>query len=408
MSLLSGLITLTASCAGHAEWWIQLVNRSHAFPVPHQTLRKVRYCHDAAVLLYPFVLLWLAGFGPAGLLTGGTLAQQSYAVKWLLGLTIPGIIPLAGGMLRWQFQHHRLFHQADSVQIYDLKKLSQDQAVKNQTIQNRPTESPVIQGDLEGPRRSILRIVPGNQMFHLEINHKTVPIRRKVTPSGNKQIPLRIVHFSDLHFVGCPGEAYYRWAFQQARELRGDAYVFTGDLIDVPDLIPMAVDILGGLTESAPCFFVLGNHDWRHDYQAVRRMLVQKGWIDLGSRSTICQLRNRSVLLAGSEYPWIGKQIPEPAAGAADLKILLSHSPDQLHIARRLGFDLMLSGHTHGGQVVLPLLGPVYAPSLYGVKYASGLFPSGNLTLHVSRGLGAKDGLRLNCRPELTCLHVHS
>jgi predicted MPP superfamily phosphohydrolase len=66
----------------------------------------------------------------------------------------------------------------------------------------------------------------------------------------------------------------------------------------------------------------------------------------------------------------------------------------------------MLSGHTHGGQVVLPVVGPVYSPSLHGVKYASGLFRYPECTLHVSRGLGSKDPLRWNCTPELTWLQI--
>jgi hypothetical protein len=56
---------------------------------------------------------------------------------------------------------------------------------------------------------------------------------------------------------------------------------------------------------------------------------------------------------------------------------------------------------------VLPLIGPVYSPSIYGVSYVSGLFQVGTLSMHVSRGIGAKDPLRWRCCPELTCLEVH-
>jgi predicted MPP superfamily phosphohydrolase len=66
----------------------------------------------------------------------------------------------------------------------------------------------------------------------------------------------------------------------------------------------------------------------------------------------------------------------------------------------------MLAGHTHGGQVVLPVIGPVYSPSLFGVSHAAGLFTGGPVALHVSRGLGGKDPLRWHCTPELTRLCV--
>ena len=103
----------------------------------------------------------------------------------------------------------------------------------------------------------------------------------------------------------------------------------------------------------------------------------------------------------------MGDSPPVVRDAGCDLRILLSHSPDQYRYAQRCGYDLMLSGHTHGGQVVLPLIGPVYSPSIYGVSFVSGLFQLGELTLHVSRGIGAKDPMRWRCSPELTCLEVH-
>jgi len=69
-------------------------------------------------------------------------------------------------------------------------------------------------------------------------------------------------------------------------------------------------------------------------------------------------------------------------------------------------FDLMLSGHNHGGQVVLPVIGPVYSPSRFGVRYAGGTYHHRSLTMHVSRGLAAKDCLRWNCSPEVSLLHL--
>ena len=68
--------------------------------------------------------------------------------------------------------------------------------------------------------------------------------------------------------------------------------------------------------------------------------------------------------------------------------------------------DLILCGHTHGGQVVLPIIGPVYTPSVYGVQYAGGIFEHKGLLMHVSRGVGAKDLLRWNCCPEITLLEL--
>ena len=68
--------------------------------------------------------------------------------------------------------------------------------------------------------------------------------------------------------------------------------------------------------------------------------------------------------------------------------------------------DLMLCGHLHGGQVILPLIGPIYAPSKYGVMYCGGMYECGNLLIHVSRGVGAMDPLRWNCLPEISLLEL--
>jgi predicted MPP superfamily phosphohydrolase len=86
------------------------------------------------------------------------------------------------------------------------------------------------------------------------------------------------------------------------------------------------------------------------------------------------------------------------------LKILLSHSPDQVRWARKHGFDLMLCGHTHGGQIRYPIIGPTVCPSWYGVRYASGLFLERALAIHVSRGVSGLFPIRWNCLPEVALL----
>jgi len=88
--------------------------------------------------------------------------------------------------------------------------------------------------------------------------------------------------------------------------------------------------------------------------------------------------------------------------------LLLSHAPDQLTWARRFDFDLMLAGHTHGGQIRLPLLGPIVSPSRLGTQYASGTFEREPTVLHVSRGTSSFMPLRWNCPPELAVLELRS
>ncbi|MFN9041758.1 MAG: metallophosphoesterase, partial [Planctomyces sp.] len=148
------------------------------------------------------------------------------------------------------------------------------------------------------------------------------------------------------------------------------------------------------------------NHDWRYDFEEVRRRLQASGWRSVAGSVELFQLKDRHIAIGGSERPWMGAEPVLVANSLCDLTILLSHSPDQLPAAQRLGYDLLLAGHTHGGQVVLPVVGPVFSPSRYGVALASGLFQGAPTTVHVSRGIGAKDPIRWNCTPELTVLEV--
>lgn len=389
---LSGWFLLLLSVAGHTEWWVMAVNRMHALPIRAERLKYFRRLHDMAVLGYPFLLLWLVGFGDNSLLRGGRFLEQSQSIQTLLCVTIAGCIPLVLGVLRWQFFRHAEFHNVRQRERFDVMQLAATEAERN---------------GIRGPRRHPSQWWPFNEVYHLEVNTKAVRVPESLPVEDSSRTPIRIVHFSDLHVVGCPGESFYRFMVSKAESLQADAYVFTGDLIDSVELLPLAIDILRPLTKLAPCFFVLGNHDWTYGDDRIRSELAASGWKCVTGSPAMMTLKDRQVLMAGSEQPWMGEVPPNVAGAGSDVKILLSHSPDQWRFAQRWGYNLMLSGHTHGGQVVLPLIGPVYSPSIDGVSFVSGLFQLGRLSLHVSRGVGAKDPMRWRCSPELTCLEVH-
>lgn len=390
MQLLTGWLILLLSVMGHTELWVVAVNRLHAMHIQAALLRKFRTLHDVAVLGYPFGLLWFAGFSETSLLRGGRPVEQSRSLLWLLLVTMTGCIPLLCGIIRWQFIRRPQFLQQDVGERIDVESATRSDPASN---------------DIRGPRRHPSQLWPLNEVYWLDVNTKSVRTTRANGTAPDR--PLRIVHFSDLHLIGCPGGDYYRFMIRKAEAFNADVYVFTGDLIDRVELLPTAVEILSPLTKLAPCYFVLGNHDWRFDHSQIREQLEASGWKCVAGTADIVTLRGRRVLFAGSELPWMGKAPPAIGVSKCDLNVLISHSPDQHPFAGRSGYDLMLAGHTHGGQVVLPLVGPVYSPSLFGVSFVSGLFRMGPLTVHVTRGVGAKDPLRWNCCPELTCLEVY-
>ena len=389
MQLITGWMIFILSCVGHTEWWVMTINRSFSFPIKATKLRRFRTLHDLGIVSFPFLLTWKCGIGSHGLFNGGSISDQSPLWQAVLVFTLLGIIPLFLAALRWQWKRRFEFHRVASKEFFDVAAIAR--------------QDPKLV-DVRGSRWHPVMISPWNGIYTLEVNVKRI---QTTNPLAASRRPLRVVHISDLHFIDCPGADFYRFVVSKMLEQNADTFVFTGDLIDKPELLEMAVDILRPLTKVAPCFFILGNHDWRYDYEHFRSTLAASGWKCVTGTHERIQLGDRNVLFAGSELPWIGNAPPSVTHAGVDLRILLGHTPDQYRFGQKCGYDVMLSGHTHGGQVVLPIIGPVYSPSLYGVSFAAGLFQLGKMTMHVSRGIGAKDPLRINCSPELTCLEIH-
>jgi predicted MPP superfamily phosphohydrolase len=247
---------------------------------------------------------------------------------------------------------------------------------------------------------------PGNEVFEIEMATRDVRLPC-LLPEWDG---LSILHLSDWHLIGTIDRPYFEHASQLAAEMRADLIVFTGDLLDRQPLIEWLPTTLGRLSAPLGCCFILGNHDWYLDADAIRRTLTDLGWQDVAGRVVTVEHRGCRMEIGGTERPWMGEHpvFAPPSRTASAFRLLLSHTPDHLAWARAQHVDLMLSGHNHGGQVVLPVIGPVYAPSLSGCRYASGEFFEDPTLLVVSRGLAGRHPLRLGCRPEITKLVLRS
>ena len=251
--------------------------------------------------------------------------------------------------------------------------------------------------------------IPGNELFQLSIHEKQLMVRG-LPPSLDGA---SIVHLSDLHLIGDLGESFYHVVVEEANRLAGDWLAITGDIVEKEKCLQWITPIFSKLTARQGKFFVLGNHDKRLKEPALARVrLVESGLTDLGGKFQMANLRDQQVLIAGNERPWFGGPNDNELAAALTekptLRIALCHSPDQIAWARRYGFELMLAGHTHGGQIRFPWAGPLIAPSLYGAKYASGLFYVSPTLMHVSRGVSGQHPIRWNCRPEITKLTLRA
>lgn len=256
------------------------------------------------------------------------------------------------------------------------------------------------------PSSRLMRYFPGNEICQLALPIKTLQL---------KQLPeqlngLTIAHISDLHFTGQLTLTYYQYVVDRTNEMSPDLILITGDIVDKTPCIDWLPLTLGRLRAKHGVYFVLGNHDKRvANVEQLRKALTQCGLVDVGGRAIELEINGAEIQLAGNELPWF------PLRAAPDVftahqrdhdvfRILLAHSPDQYAWARERGFDLMLAGHCHGGQVQLPWIGPIVSPSLHGTRYASGIFYEAPTLLHVTRGLAGTHPIRLNCPPELAKL----
>lgn len=213
---------------------------------------------------------------------------------------------------------------------------------------------------------------------------------------------LRIAHLSDFH-LGPPsrGAVAVKRAAEWVRERRPDLVVVTGDLLSHPRGRAQLYDALRGLDAYA----VLGNHDvavTRDPFSKPAELTGLPATLLVGESQTV-ERRGRRVQLAGRAPGWKAR-LPEPDVGAA-LRIALSHYPT----LEATGYQLVLAGHMHGGQIVVPYPGGKLRLAHLGARFAEGLYRAGGTTLHVSRGLGTTFvPFRFCARPEATELVLRS
>jgi predicted MPP superfamily phosphohydrolase len=210
----------------------------------------------------------------------------------------------------------------------------------------------------------------------------------------------RFVHFSDLHHKG--DRAHTQSVVAMINSLSPDFVCFTGDIMEEGKYLPEALEILSGV--KAPMYGVPGNHDYwsRVPFDGMIKCFAATGgaW-----------LVNEQRLIAGGKINLIGLARlgpghPLPSAAPGMKNILLMHYPAWVKRLAGQKFDLMLAGHSHGGQVRIPFYGPLIVP--HGVdEYDLGLFQTKSGPLYVTSGIGwFPVPIRFNCRPEITVIEI--
>ncbi len=252
--------------------------------------------------------------------------------------------------------------------------------------------------------------------------------RLDILPAGTSA--LTVLHLSDLHLL--KGDA--RASGFIASLPKADVTVVTGDIVGEPEAVEFTVEALRGARGRLASLFVLGSNDlyvprrlnWfrylrpgaRHVHRARRsgrsadlvRLLESDGWVHLKNRKDRRSSNGLRLEIVGLDDPHIHRADIRVAARTDPTAFGLAvvHSPDPAPELAALGYDLVVAGHTHGGQVRLPVAGALVTNSSFPTRLASGLMRFGDAYVHVSPGLGTSKYARFRflCRPEATVLEL--
>jgi len=251
----------------------------------------------------------------------------------------------------------------------------------------------------------------------------TSQIYKLETPLLPEQSSIKIALIADLHSTIHGKEQSILTGM--IKDINPDLIVLAGDIFD--DVVPMKGTrlLLSGISGTAPIYYVTGNHEYMsRDIAGIRRELLSFGVIILQDTYEKIIIKDNEIILAGIEDPYRKKfEVPgynqneamETAFRELDeiplYKILIAHRPELIETYRQYSFDLVLSGHTHGGQIIIPnILNGLYVPH-QGVfpKYGGGIYTHGNLTHIISRGLSVSPFLpRIFNPPELVIVIINS
>ena len=204
--------------------------------------------HDVWMLAFPPLLLWKVGFTGPAVLLGGYWSNLSGGWQAYLSVCLLGAAGLAFTAVRYQLRRPptaQLSNHSHSVDVVE-------------RLGRRPLGS--------GPYQTLARL-PGNEIFQIEVSHKTLQLPRLPAEWDG----LNILHLSDLHFIGTLDLPFFEEVTRLSLEQQADLIVFTGDLLDKQRLVEWLPATLGQLAAPLGCYFILGNHDWYLEPEPIRQ-----------------------------------------------------------------------------------------------------------------------------------------
>ncbi len=381
---------------GHGAFFTYAFNRINATGLPRYIVKRIEKGILAAFGVLPILLLlvdgrtaWDAVFHDRSLFFNLTWPGKFYGIACIAAFAYLFPMWIIGRLEHWKQAVHEKNIQRD---VVDMKQRIGEELFKPKWLKK-------------------LDRFPGNQIRYIELSRKEVPIVN--LPKAWEGCT--VAHLSDMHLTGWFDKRYTAHAIDQLVSAQPDIFCISGDLIDYAKCIDEVMELLQNVNSPLGKYFVLGNHDRRiADPEELRKRLVNEGWSDLGKTCVELGDDRRALQMLGNERPWFefaDRNIDERNLLRSDvpdnlLRIGVAHSPDQWRWGKSCQCHLLLCGHTHGGQVRVPIVGPIISPAWDGSRFASGIFRRGDQTMHVTRGLSGTQPLRIRCMPEASVLKL--
>jgi hypothetical protein len=375
-------IALALAALGHGFLWSGVVNRLHAWGGPRLLIKLLTVLCGVALVAIPAALIWRELTKPSGS-RFDPFATRDISAAYLWSCLMVGAASL---IVKPWIESRRCDRSV-------LRQWTTDCIDVAKALKHKP---------LVGASARLLGSLPGNEVLCISIDRKRMAI-----PELPPELEgLSIAHISDLHITGGIGREYFEYVCRQVNNLRPDVIAITGDIIEHQSCVPWLEATIGQLCAPLGVYFILGNHDLLIDAEATCKSLAEAGLTYVGGRWLRADWNGVTVGIGGNELPWLPAADAAGPPGPSGFRIVLSHSPDQFRWCQRAGVNLMLAGHTHGGQVQLPLLGIIMSPSWHGSRYACGVFKRAGAVMHVTRGISGETPLRWRCPPEIALLEL--
>ena len=258
------------------------------------------------------------------------------------------------------------------------------------------------------------RLAMGRPGEHFCVNNRTIELPNL----PDELCGLKITHFSDPHIGELITADHLPPMVETANSLGGDLIAVTGDFIDFSNkYLPAVVESMRRLEAPLGVWFVLGNHDYLDNAEEVKRAFHAAGLNLLVNEAVKLRHQERTIAVGGIDWADKPAVLSKLVRGTADLmdksdlSIMLAHHPHAFDACRECGINLTLSGHTHGGQIMLGKsdgrLGKL-GLGQFSVRYLRGLYAQGDCRLFVSSGIGSWFPFRIQCPAEITLLELQN